>query len=162
MSDFIAEILGCTKEELEGLSLRDLDLPIGRMFNIERLLEQSPWLENVKNEYEKEYGEDWYAAYTRDRTWNEGRDDVLTEMNQRIRWGMACGVHLTMPVCQEEFPARERAVYGGRYEELHEHLFPCEEVDELLIQDALRTGKWRELPGDLQVRYHERALAERK
>ena len=33
---------------------------------------------------------------------------------------------------------------------------PIAEVGELLIEDAIKTGKWKELPNELQDEYHRR------
>ena len=36
------------------------------------------------------------------------------------------------------------------------------QAGELLLRDALRTGKWKELPDELQDEYHHRSRASRK
>lgn len=53
--------------------------------------------------------------------------------------------------------ARMRELYGNRYEELVKHERMSREIGKLLVDDAIRTGKWRELPDALQAEYHERS-----
>lgn len=53
--------------------------------------------------------------------------------------------------------ARMRELYGDRYDELS-HCMPRDErVKECLIADALKTGKWMELPDELRDEYFRRA-----
>ena len=47
-------------------------------------------------------------------------------------------------------------LYEDKYDELNTHGPRDDRVAELLLDDAVRTGKWKELPTELQARYHER------
>lgn len=42
-----------------------------------------------------------------------------------------------------------RELYGSQYDELRQHLARDERVVELLLADAVKIGKWRELPEEL-------------
>ena len=44
---------------------------------------------------------------------------------------------------------RMRELYGSQYDELRQHLARDERVVELLLADAVKIGKWRELPEEL-------------
>lgn len=58
---------------------------------------------------------------------------------------------------EEEFEARLREVYGDQYDELVLHRVKRDpRVAELLIQEAMRTGVWEELPKELQPEYRKR------
>ena len=47
-----------------------------------------------------------------------------------------------------------RELYGDNYNRLKDHKPYDLEVADLLINDALKTGKWKELPQCLYDRYH--------
>lgn len=51
---------------------------------------------------------------------------------------------------------RQRELYGDRYDELVQHKYGDSRVVELLLQDAIRTGKWKELPDELWDEYKKR------
>lgn len=56
----------------------------------------------------------------------------------------------------ERLEKREHEVYGDRFEELKYHRTNDPIVNHLLIEDAVKTGKWKELPYCLQGEYHKR------
>ena len=47
-------------------------------------------------------------------------------------------------------------LYGDDYDELRSYKNADPRVVELLLDDAVRTGKWKELPDELQPEYHKR------
>ena len=57
---------------------------------------------------------------------------------------------------RERFLERMHELYGDEFDELRHHMDADSRVIELLIQDAIRTGKWKELPDELQDEYHKR------
>ena len=57
---------------------------------------------------------------------------------------------------KEQFERRLRDLYGSRYDELKHHEYADPRVADILIEDAIRTGRWKELPDDLQPDYHAR------
>lgn len=58
---------------------------------------------------------------------------------------------------EKRYEARMRELYGDRYEELKNHRRGDSRVVEILLQDALKTGKWKELPNQLHEEYKKRA-----
>ena len=48
---------------------------------------------------------------------------------------------------------RTHELYGDKYDELIHHERGDSRVAKLLLDDALRTGKWKELPDELQKEY---------
>lgn len=54
--------------------------------------------------------------------------------------------------------ARDRMleIYGDQYDELLVHEYGDPRAVELLLNDAIKTGRWKELPDCLQDKYHKR------
>lgn len=51
---------------------------------------------------------------------------------------------------------RMHELYGSEYAALCVHDERASHIGELLIMDAVKTGKWKELPDELQAEYHRR------
>lgn len=61
------------------------------------------------------------------------------------------------PADEADFERRLHEVYGDQYDTLiSDRVRRDPRVAELLIQEAIRTGKWDVLPDELQPAYHER------
>lgn len=58
---------------------------------------------------------------------------------------------------EKRYEARMHELYGDRYNELKHHSRGDSRVVEILLQDALKTGRWKELPDELHEEYKRRA-----
>lgn len=88
-------------------------------------------------------------------------DGTLRLSNYLVFHGNHYNPHVCCEPCAyhdilREYYAREKEIYGDQHDELMNHEPDDPRVNELLIQDALRTGYWRELPKSLQAEYHKR------
>ena len=115
----------------KSLSELSLDSLAGVSMDAERIRRSAREDECEVEKYKRRYGADWFEVYRRDKN----------PVGARTRARMA---------------ERERELYGDRYDEFRGHLDGDTRVAELLLRDAIRTGKWKELPDELQAEYHER------
>lgn len=112
--------------------------------------------QSYKNKYGPEEGErQFYAALDKD---NERL--IRKDINERIYCtGQVTDFfnRTTSPADKRRFKARRRELYGAMYDTLmRERVMYDPRVAELLIQDAIKTGAWDELPDDLQPVYWAR------
>lgn len=139
------------------MSLENLAMPD---FSSERFAEHRARMDAEKREYQAKYGDQWQEHLRADR---EKAQQIIVEksINSRI---YATGTPRYMrtdrvlPGEEEIFDARLHELYGDQYDELTTKRERCDpRVAELLLQEALRTGRWEVLPDILQSEYHERA-----
>lgn len=116
----------------------------------------------IKAEYVRKYGKEeglcrYFDSFADDC--NLDYDLALKDVNFAIYYG-------AMPFMsdrkmfvdfEKRYEARMRELYGGRYDELKHHSRGDSRVVKILLQDALRTGKWKELPDELYEEYKRRA-----
>lgn len=110
-----------------------------------------------KEEYKKKYGDGWWEVYKRDcGYYHDGSYD------RNMKFVNSCIYHGSCPDSTDPIDLmelrrmwRERmhVLYGGAYDELERHKNADPRVVELLLQDAIKTGKWKELPNELQAEY---------
>lgn len=110
----------------------------------------------VKAEYQAKYGNDWFEHFCDDDGQDTDAHPCDCEMyavNSAILHGVRIdgGKHWV-----DKQEARMRELYGDRYDELKIHKPWDKRVAELLITDAVKTGKWKELPQDLWEEYWQR------
>lgn len=118
--------------------------------------------ERIRQQYRDRYGEDWFQHYVADTT-KEDYDSIGKMVNEHI-------YHGTIPTPRyqpgskslilERFWERAETIYGNRNIESAMHEDNDPEIANWLVTDAMRTGKWKELPDGLQNEYHIR-MAER-
>lgn len=155
-----------------GLSLSQLDIFPEGFGSEEEAMERLRKSEVEQEEYKAKYGKDWLDYYDRDHgIIHESDDDfdydrALKLMNDGIfnayypriaSYSIPGGPDDWMNRVRCGMPKRLMEIYGDRYMELAFHKPNDPRVNELLIQDALKTGKWKELPDCLQAEYHRRA-----
>ena len=121
-----------------------------------------------RERFQKVYGDKWFEMWARaNGTW---ADDAHYRKNSN--WVIYQGkllymcVHTHRPIKETtEYKIHEqrmREVYGERYEELKNHIGMRDDVTELLIQDAVRTKRWDELPEELQEECKRRMFVKGK
>lgn len=113
-------------------------------------------------EYIREYGEDEglrrYAIYlVTDDTIDYDVD--LKDVNEAVYCGSTpwSSNRKMLLDFMKRYEARMHELYGDRYNELKHHSRGDSRVVEILLQDALKTGKWKELPDELHEEYKKLA-----
>lgn len=118
--------------------------------------------EEFRKKYEPIYGERWLDMYYEQEGIFKPIDysrhmKLINTWIYKGRHSLFCtGGPEFWAIVGPKFTQREHEIYGERYDELRNHRFLLEEAGEWLIQDALKTGKWKELPDELQAEYHRR------
>lgn len=111
------------------------------------------------NSYIEKYGEkEGSERYMRDLFVNSvvDYDIVARQVNVGIYNGMLPMVTGLCPMrgnVRRLYIKRTHELYGDKYNELICHERGDSRVAKLLLDDAVRTGKWKELPDELQEKY---------
>ena len=148
-----------TEQELvKSLDLFDLELP-DIMMSKEELAESRQRFDEAEKRLRPEYGNDWFTA------WQTELDPDYPYyhkrmINEHIYSGTPL-LSLSMELVNE-WHIRMQELYGNEYKRLYFHREGDPEVVELLLQDALKTGKWQELPKCLHDEYKKRAFGRRR
>lgn len=103
--------------------------------------------------YEAKYGKDGLRRYLIDCGDILDFDLDMQHVNAFLWYGVPVVGDRAFKARADE---RMHEIYGDRYDELKRHEWQDMEVAEMLIADAMKTGKWKELPDELQPLYHER------
>lgn len=109
--------------------------------------------------YIEKYGEkEGFERYMRDLFVNNvvDYDIVAKQANVGIYNGMLSMVTGLGPMrgnVRRLYIKRTHELYGDKYNELICHERGDSRVAKLLLDDAVRTGKWKELPDELQEKY---------
>lgn len=113
-----------------------------------------------KQAYRDKYGKEEGEKRFYDALEEAERSSIRRKINERIYATGSLVDDLNRcptEVSKRRFEKRLREVYGDEYDWLVVHRAPYDErVAELLIQDAIRTGAWEELPKALQSEYQRR------
>lgn len=133
------------------LSLKGLDMPTG-MRELGRAVREST--EKEIAEYKARYGDRWFEHWDEDRGDAGDWDPDMYLFNCMILYGTVAGCSNKRE--SDGLDARMRDLYGDEYESLKQHGSWDKHVADLLIADAIKTGKWRELPKELWPEYRER------
>lgn len=111
--------------------------------------------------YKSKYGDNWRDEYEKDSCLYADYDVTLRLLNESIYCGRMVDISgatqraVMFPVWYEQ---RMRELYGKDYDLLKNHAMGDSRVVELLLQDALKTGKWKELPEVLHDLYKDRVV----
>ena len=148
----------------DSLSLSQLDIFPKGFGSIEEARERVRLDELEQEEYKNKYGDKWIEQYDKDHGFVRVRDvncdEVLLKLNDAIFNGYypkMSGISEYACRVRSEFGPRLNVIYDDRYNELCCHAPNDPRVNELLLKDALKTGKWRELPECLCEEYHRLA-----
>lgn len=147
-------LFGIEDKNLDLSRLCDLDIP-GREPDYKAIEAEN---EKIVEQLKRQYGDKWFAEYVAmDRT---DYDRYLKIANECIYEGCMPDIVGFGPGVEKHRRImfdRMHEIYGSRYDELRHHE-PCESwAAELLLNDAVKTGRWKELPDELQDEYHKRA-----
>ena len=111
-----------------------------------------------KDAYRKKYGSEWRKRYDIDKGHYVDYDWQLRVLNEGLYHGsvpMVSGASDFAARVHILYDQREHEVYGPMYDELVGHAYCDERVAKLLVEDSVKTGKWRELPEELHGLYKE-------
>lgn len=156
-----------TKASPEEMSLKNFPLPIPEGEEFDSLMAEvdaemdaeRKEREEFRKKYEPIYGDEWFHEFYKQR--GEGPKDYNEDMKLVNTWIYMGWMSLFVtgtPEYRSElkdiFHRREHDLYGDMYGKLNGHTGKSKQAGRLLVQDAIRTGKWKELPDELQVEYH--------
>lgn len=115
----------------------------------------------LKQECKEKYGNEWWEHYLQLSNPSYGMDFDEEYINGWIFYGSPAIIIDGPQKCDRLRPAyieKLKRLFGRfRYRKYIEHEMNLPEVNEALIKDALKTGKWRELPKQLQDEYRRQA-----
>ena len=141
------------EKKRDELSLSNLD---SHGMDSNRLQEISKEVDHRISSYEFKYGSSWFEHYAMDEGLIPDYDIMLKTVNKAIYAGREpsfVGYESDWREYQKLYVERTHALYGSRYDELVYHSMGDSRVAELLLQDAVKSGKWKELPDFLQKEY---------
>lgn len=146
------EFLRKSRKEIdETLSLKQLE----RFFEYDKEAAEKRRRarEAEEAELKKQYGDRWYDVYA------ERHHLYVTDRDRRIKFNQEIydGRYYLEQTTPEGFRSiqqireqRMKEVYGDAYDRLYYHKKGDPEAVELLLQDAVKTGRWDELPECIQ------------
>lgn len=143
------------EKKRDELSLRNLDSYGLDSIDVERRSKMEAGRKE-REEYKRKYGSLWMTKYMEDKGLVCDYDSCLKIVNEAIYYG--CRPHITgtfeaLVSCYDLYEKRAREFYGDRYDELVYHEPGDRHIAKLLLDDAVKTGKWKELPDELQSEY---------
>lgn len=152
-----------TKNILNNIKPDDLDLSALTMppFDKEAAWERVRKCDEEIAEYEKKYGDDWWEYYAEDTGFYK-EDDYDRDM-KRINKAIHCKTYIIgfgspsrLYELKQKWLKRIKELFGDDY--TYDRFFIEDDLDcdTPLLEDALKTGKWKELPDDLQPIYQQK------
>lgn len=161
------EFLRKSRKEIdETLSLKQLERFFEYDKDLSRKIREEQELEIA--DLKKRYGDKWWDVY-RERhflvvTEEMENREYRIKFNQEIYDGKyyldQCSPSMFERI-QRNREQRMKEVYGDAYERLYRHKEGNPEVVELLLQDAVKTGRWDELPECLQQECQKRMFGKK-
>ena len=110
-----------------------------------------------KAEFQARYGKDWFREWVKATSCSVDHDLRLRSYNNAIYGTGVFGVSGDPASVVDELAGYElrcRNLYGDQYNELRIHSDKDSRVVKLLLDDAVQTGRWKELPEELHAEYH--------
>lgn len=143
---------------LDGLTMEDIDFD-------KYLPEITAKHERIEKECKEKYGDDWFEYYYKLTNPNHDIDSTERLINKCIYEGhipVMSGNPEVLHQIHTRFYDKLKRMFGLFYK-LHIYHKPNQPyINRLLIKDALRTRKWKELPHELQDEYHRQAAKKNK
>lgn len=140
---------------LKKLDLSGLTEP---EFDPEEIRRTNEAIEKEQAEYQKKYGDDWFQKWWSDKCPEPDYDTDMETVNAAVYFGYFEGGYNKRSLrLQPKYERRMHELYGADYDRLEHHAKGDPEVVELLLQDMLKTGKWKEFPECLYPEYCKRA-----
>ena len=139
--------------DLNNLTMEDIDFA-------SILPKVTAELERTKQECKEKYGEDWREHYIRATNPNWDIDTDERSINRAIYEGHRLCITAHPQIIMEmehKYWIKMRRLFGPFCKRYVSHGTNDPKVNKALIKDALKSGKWRELPKELQDEYHKLA-----
>lgn len=112
----------------------------------------------IEKECKDKYGDDWWEHYVDATLPNRDIDSDEKLVNLHIYDG--CMPFVTGILAfhyQDLYLKKLKRLFGPFYKRYINHKPNDPKVNKALIKDALKSGKWKELPKELQGEYHKLA-----
>lgn len=137
---------------LNKLTVDDIDFS--------KLPEITERLDRIERECREKYGDDWWEPFV--AATNPSHDIDLDEAS--VNRAIFGGYRLFITSNPSAMMRREKLywdklkrLFGPFYKRYVKHKINDPRVNKALIKDALKSGKWKELPKELQDEYHRLA-----
>lgn len=111
-------------------------------------------------QYKNKYGKRWDKYYEQDMGFTIDFDLEMKAINTAIhekKVPNVMGSYQALIALNQKCQKRISELFGDRYNIYVLCADDDLDTDAVLIKDAVKTGKWKELPDDLQKEYWERA-----
>ena len=138
--------------DLNGLTMDDIDFS-GAREGLERA-------KQMQKKYQEKYGDDWWEHYFEDTNPRHDVDWDEETINEAIYNGhrlCISGDPIWMVKMEKRYWDKMKRLFGPFYKEYVRHGHNDPKVSKALLKDALKSGKWKELPEELQEEYHKMA-----
>lgn len=137
---------------LDGLTMDNIDFS-----GVREALKKDKQMEK---EYQDKYGDDWWEHYLSDTNPYHNIDLDEKSINEAIHGGYRLCITAHPAVIKrldDKYWEKMRRLFGRFYKRYVEHEPNNPKVNKALVKDALKSGKWKELPEELQEEYHRLA-----
>lgn len=115
-------------------------------------------IKQKEKEYEAVYGDDWMSHYIADSDYychvdsdEQIIDRAVFEGHKPIVIGQHAGI------IERKYWEKMRRIFGPFYKHYVNHEQNNSKANKALIKDAIKSGKWKELPEPLHEQYHRMA-----
>lgn len=144
--------------DLNGLTMDDIDFSGAK--------EETEKLEQIFKEYQDKYGDKWWDHYIMDtdpdfKCHRDPKSDWYEEtINEAIYNGhMLCvsGDPQIVHELHKKYQEKMKRLFGPFYKRYIHHNPNDSKVNKALLKDALKSGKWKDLPKELYEEYHKMA-----
>lgn len=115
----------------------------------------------VEKECREKYDENWFEHYTKKIRPNDSIDITEKWINDAIYSGYALNVTGSPESVIETYDRYNKKLkqfFGRSYKHYIHHKPNNPKINKLLIEDAIKTGKWKELPEQLHEEYHKQVM----
>lgn len=137
----------------------DLDQLKEKELDIEGYFSKRPdKYDKLEQECKEKYGNDWWEHYLDITIPNRHNDHDEECINRSIYTG---GIPLILDdrsyaiYIENKIYEKLKRMFGSEWKQYINHKPNDPKVNEALIKDAIQTDKWRELPKELQEKYHK-------
>lgn len=138
--------------DLNNLTMDNIDFSI--------LPEISAKIEQEEQKYKEKYGDNWWEHYIQETNPYYEVDSIEEAINEAIYHGhrLCISAHPTVLMEMEKrYWEKMKRLFGPFCKRYVNHAIDDPKVNKALIKDALKSGKWKELPKELQGEYHKTA-----
>lgn len=144
--------MGNNPLDLNRLTMDDIDFS--------KVHEISKNLECIEAECKEKYGDDWFEHYFLITNPRCNIDSVEEVVNRAIYDGcelVISGSPTAVREAEMRYKEKMKRIFGIFYKQYMHHKPNDPKINRALLNDAIISGKWRELPNELQEEYHKLA-----